>query len=76
MNYSTTAHHVLARKIGSLRVVLYENRICNGTVTLSPKQIPAGRYLEGRGLRLIHWILWLIHWMFLKIFTLRMTIIS
>ena len=24
MNYSTTSHHGLARKIGSLRVVLYE----------------------------------------------------
>ena len=44
-------NRVLASKIGALRVVLYDNRICNGNVTLSQKQIPAGHYLGGRGLR-------------------------
>ena len=31
-------NHVSARKIGSIRVVLYERRICNGNVTLSQKE--------------------------------------
>jgi len=43
--------NISARRIGLLRVVLYEYRICNGNVTLSQKEIPAGHYLGGRGLR-------------------------
>ena len=69
MNYSTTAHHVLARKTGSLRVVLNENRICNGNVTLSQKISLRGIW-EDWASGPIHWLLWLIHWMFMKILTL------
>ena len=56
-------NHVLARKIGSFRVVLYENCIYE---TLNP----AGHFGEDGASGTIHWILWLIHWMFLKTFTL------
>ena len=63
-------NHVLARKIGSFRVVLYDNRIGNGNVTLSPTQIPAGHFGADRASGPILWILWLIHWMFLKTFPL------
>ena len=41
-------NHVLARKIGSLRVLLYENCIRDGNVTLS---LATGHYLGGRVLR-------------------------
>ena len=32
----------------SLRVILYGNRVCNGTVTLAQKTIPAGHFGGGR----------------------------
>ena len=32
----------------SLRVILYGNRVCNGTVTLAQNKFPAGHFGGGR----------------------------